>query len=205
MPDLKGIENLYLILAFLVPGLVTTYVRAQFLTGRVRNVADSAVPYLALSVLYYGLSFPAVEAVLSVHEPGWSKGAAWIALIFLGPALFGFLLGLAAAGDWVRRLAARIGLNPVHPAPTAWDYVFAGRRGDAFVLVTLENGSMIAGLFGADSFASSDPAERDLLIEEVHDVDDEGRWTERPERVAILVPAKQIKHVEIWRTSGGER
>lgn len=204
MPDLKGISNLYLVLAFLVPGLIIAFVRSQFLTGRLRTVQDNAVAYLALSVLYYGVAFPAVEYVLSIREPGWQKAGAWIGLIFLGPALVGLLLGLAAAGDLGRRILARFGLNPVHPSPTAWDYVFAGRRGSAYVIVTLEGGATVAGLLGPDSFASSDPAERDLLIEEILDVDDEGRWTTRSERVAILIPAKQIKYVEIVQPRGEE-
>lgn len=203
MPDLKGTENLYLVLAFLVPGLVITFVRAHFLTGRLRSVQDNAVAYLALSVLYYGISFPAVEYVLSIREPGWPKAAAWTTLIFVGPAVVGLLLGLAAAGDLARRLLGLVGLNPAHPSPTAWDFVFAGRRGAAYVIVTLEGGSTVAGLFGSASFASSDQAERDLLIEEIVDIDEEGRWAARAERVAILLPAKQIRHVEIVQPRSG--
>lgn len=33
-------------------------------------------------------------------------------------------------------------------------------------MVTLEDGEMVAGFFGTNSFASSDTAERDLYIEE---------------------------------------
>ena len=34
MPDLKSLDNLYLILGFLVPGLIALFVRSQFVPGR---------------------------------------------------------------------------------------------------------------------------------------------------------------------------
>jgi hypothetical protein len=32
MPDLKNIQSIYLVLAFIVPGMIIAFVRAQFLT-----------------------------------------------------------------------------------------------------------------------------------------------------------------------------
>ena len=35
MPDLTSLENLYLIVGFLAPGLIVLFVRSQFVTGRI--------------------------------------------------------------------------------------------------------------------------------------------------------------------------
>jgi hypothetical protein len=61
MPDLKNLENIYLVVAFIVPGLIITYTRAQFITGRTRSPSDSVLVYLALSVIYYGLALPGLQ------------------------------------------------------------------------------------------------------------------------------------------------
>ncbi|OAF05543.1 hypothetical protein AYJ54_01160 [Bradyrhizobium centrolobii] len=53
MPDLKSVESVYLVLAFVVPGMIITFVRAQFFTGRMHSLSESIVTYLAVTVLYY--------------------------------------------------------------------------------------------------------------------------------------------------------
>jgi len=49
-----------------------------------------------------------------------------------------------------------------------------------------------------NSFASSDTSERDLYIEEEYTVTDQGKWESRPERVGILISAKEIRYIEFW-------
>lgn len=70
MPDLKGAANVYLVLALVVPGMLIVWARAQFITGRLQPVKDAVVAYLALSVVYYALAFPAVEYALTFERPG---------------------------------------------------------------------------------------------------------------------------------------
>lgn len=201
MPDIKSIQSVYLLLAFVVPGMVIMLVRAQFLTGRVKTMSENIVSYIALTVLYYGLAAPFVEYVLSFDEPGLAKIAAWLAMIFALPALVGLLLGASAQNDVFRKCLQYLRINPVHVTPSAWDYAFSRLRGDHFVMVTLADGSTVAGIYGQRSFASSDPAERDLYLQEIYDVDD-GAWTKRPEQQAILIPSKEIKNVQIWNPKG---
>jgi len=201
MPDLKNIESIYLVLAFVVPGMVIAYVRAQFLTGRIRTFSDNVVAYLAVTVLYYGVTAPLVEYVLSIRDPGRLKIFAWLGLIILLPAAVGFLLGVLEQRDVVRRFLQRFGINPIHTTPCAWDYAFARLRADHFVMVTLSDGSTVAGIYGSHSFASSDPAERDLFLQEIYDVDGDS-WTKRSEQQAILIPSKEIRFVQIWKPNG---
>jgi hypothetical protein len=86
----------------------------------------------------------------------------------------------------------------IHVVPTAWDWHFNRIRGDCCVLVTLTNGDYVAGYYGTDSFASSDGGERDLYLEETEDwTEDHGR-SERPERIGILILAREIRHVQFW-------
>lgn len=67
-----------------------------------------------------------------------------------------------------------------------------------FIMVTLASGEKVAGLFGGNSFASSDIRERDLYIEEEYTVDEHGKWEQRPERVGVLISAKEIRYIEFW-------
>lgn len=119
--------------------------------------------------------------MLSIQEPGLQKILAWVCLIFLGPACVGFVLGILTQKDVFRRILQFCKVNPVHATPSAWDYAFARLKGDHFVMVTLEDGSTVCGIYGARSFASSDPTERDLLLQEIYDLDgDSWQWCKAP-------------------------
>ncbi|SFM50529.1 hypothetical protein SAMN05216573_102165 [Bradyrhizobium sp. Rc3b] len=201
MPDLKSVESVYLVLGFIVPGMIITLVRAQFFTGRVRTLSENVVTYIALTVLYYGMAAPVVEYVLSIREPGRAKIFAWLGLIILLPTAIGFAFGFLGQNDVFRRILQYFKINPVHAAPSAWDYAFARLRGDHFVMVTLSDGSTVSGVYGSHSFASSDPTERDLFLQEIYDVDSDS-WKKRSEQQAILIPSKEIKHVQIWNPKG---
>lgn len=200
MPDLKSLDNIYLVLAFIVPGMIVSVVRAQFITGRTLKQSENIIFFLALSGLYYALTLPLIEMLLKSGLDGWRRGFAWIAVVILGPAILGVILGFLTQRNVGRWIAHSLRLNPVHSAPTAWDYVFpALPMGGRYVRVTMEDG-IVTGLFGDQSFASSDPSERDIFLEEVWDLSEIGEWTPRPEKIGVLIPAKQVKFVEFWNT-----
>lgn len=71
MPDVKSIETISYIFAFLVPGLIILFVRSQFITGRMPPHNEAILSYLVMTLVYYALAFPFLEYVLSVKEPRW--------------------------------------------------------------------------------------------------------------------------------------
>ncbi len=200
LPDMKSVENIYLLLGFLVPGLIMTWVRVQFTTGRVPPAKEALLAYLAQSVAYYALVLPAVEFVVD-RPPGYGRAAAWFLLVFGGPALVGLALGLNARQGLTRSFLGRLRLSVIHVMPTAWDWKFAANQVH-WVLVTLKDGTRFAGIFGADSFASSDPAERDLYLEKVYDLDDANNWIDRGEK-GVLLTAGEIRTVEFLPETKG--
>ena len=182
--------------------MIASFVRAQFITGRIPAHTEAALSYLALSIIYYALALPAVDYVLSLNEPGYHKTISWFALVFIGPAIFGLLLGLNAQREWGRRFLQWCCLNPVHVMPTAWDWKF-GNTPAQWVLVTLKDGTRFAGFCGKGSFMSSDPKERDLYVERVYDVDDEHVW--HPRESSVLIAPGEIRTMEFWPYKNEER
>lgn len=144
------------------------------------------------------MALPFVGSVLSIQEPGYEKALAWFALTFVGPAVLGLLLGVNIQKDLFRRVLQRCGLNPVHVIPTAWDWKF-GVMKEQWVLVTLKDGTRFAGFCGNDSFMSSDPAERDIYIQWIYDIDDNNNWSQRGEN-GVLIAAGEISTIEFWPT-----
>ena len=196
MSNLMFLDNIYLALLFFVPGLVVLFVRSQFVTGAKFSHSAAWLPYLAISVIYYALAFPLIDFVVAIDEPIYGKILAWFSLVFAGPAVLGLVLGINIQESLFRRLLQRCGLNPVHVIPTAWDWKF-GNMTEQWVLVTLKDGTRFAGFCGSDSFMSSDPAERDIYIQQVYDVDDDNNWSSSGEK-ALLITADEVQTVEFW-------
>jgi Family of unknown function (DUF6338) len=198
MPDMKDLANVQLVIAFVVPGLIISYVRARFISGRMDKLTDAVLGYLSLTVVYYGLALPFIDYILD-QPSGWIKNFYWWILIAVGPAVFGMLLGVGAQRGWIRWIAHKLGMRPVHSTPNSWDWRFGSCTGQQFIMVTMTDGATAAGVFGSRSFASSDPTERDIYIEELWDVpDDGGAWTPQASRKGVLIPAKEIRFVNFW-------
>ena len=202
MPDLISTDNAYLILFFLVPGIVVLYVRAQFLTGWHPLQPTEILSYFTISVIYYALALPFVDGVLPIINLEPKSLLAWFTLVFLGPAVFGLFLGIAVQKNWFFRALQLLGLNPVHPVPTAWDWKF-GRMESQWVLVTLQDGTRFAGYFDSKSFASSDPSERDIFIRRICDIDSENIWHLRNEK-SVLISSDQVQTIEFWSNNPQE-
>ncbi len=199
MPDFKEIDNFYLVLAFIVPGLVIVYARSRFISGRTPSHTENILGYVTISLVYYALTLPIIEFVLSIEKPWVARAAVWILLTLVGPALFGLFLGVWAQREWGAQIALGLGLSTIHVIPAAWDWRFSKiPRGGMFVMVTLTTGESVAGFFGPNSFASSDGGERDIYIEEEYSVGDTGAWLPRPAKVGILIPVKEIRNIEFW-------
>ncbi|WP_376100963.1 DUF6338 family protein (plasmid) [Roseomonas sp. CCTCC AB2023176] len=195
MGDVKSLEQLALVAAFLSPGLIALFVRAQFLTGRMDTTKDAILGFFTLSTIYYGLLAPFLPWLATRGLAPTSGALPLFLWTVVGPALFGSVLGVNASRGWTWNMLVRLGLQTVHVIPTAWDRTF-GQFPAAWVTVTMKDGSKVSGFMGARSFASSDPKERDLYIEKVYRVDEEGAWHGVGDR-SILVPAGDIRCVEI--------
>ncbi|MGP0566715.1 MULTISPECIES: DUF6338 family protein [unclassified Nitrospina] len=196
MPDMKSLNEIYLVLILLVPGLVVIYVRSQFVTGRRPPHSEAILSYLTVSCIYYALALPFVDLVISLPENSSFKIIAWFTMVFLGPAFLGLALGVNIQKGLFHRFLKRCNLNPVHVMPTAWDWKLGGMT-EEWVLVTLKDGTRFGGFCGKESFMSSDPAERDLYIQWIYDIDDNNKWAPRGEN-GVLITAGEISTIEFW-------
>jgi hypothetical protein len=112
------------------------------------------------------------------------------------------MIGWLHQNNAIRKVLLHLGFNPVHVVPTSWDWKFSGTR-PSWVLVTLNDGSAVRGFFGSRSFASSEPAERDLYIQEVFRENEHGDWVPIERTGGILLRADSIKHIEFWEEIDG--
>lgn len=83
------------------------------------------------------------------------------------------------------------------PYPSAWDYFFA-RRTVCFVLIHLNNGQMVGGFYGPDSYATSFPNHGDIYLEAVYRVDETGTFVEPIESTqGLLISRDEYSYIEL--------
>lgn len=189
MPPALTPSDVASILAYLIPGFIALYVRSQFVTTPHLQNNERLLSYVTISVIY--------NALVIRYFPGAISDSWFVPVFIVGPIIVGVLLGVNTQKDFVRGLLGKIKLSTIHPIPTAWDWKFTSITGEQWVLVNLKNGDVIRGLLGSDSFASSDPIDRDLYIQWIYGTDEEGRWIPLGNR-GILITADEISTIEFW-------
>jgi hypothetical protein len=158
-----------------------------------RFLTLSCVNYAVWSWLIY-LIFFTERALLS----DFYTALAVAVVVFISPILIGVLLGYFSQKEWIKKILNRLGLKTISSIPTSWDYKFSKINESVWLIVTLKDGSTVAGYFGTNSFASSIDSERDLYIEEIYKIDANESWERLIPPCSILLKGEEIKYIEFW-------
>ena len=193
------------------------YVRSRLLPIKRVELKDAILGYVAISFFYQAMLVPIEAAGLAIanlsspfgtwlhsRQQGWilspevsgiGKALALIMSSLALPAAIGLVAGLDADKGWSRAFMRRRGVNLNHPIDVAWDWKLG--QEECWVHVTLKDGTKWAGHLGVDSFSSTDPSERDLYIDDVHDTGkDDKVWVARG--TGIWIAHGEIQSIEFW-------
>jgi hypothetical protein len=200
---LETLPGLYFIVSVLVPGFIGSGVFSVFVPTRAHREKEVLLlRYLTATAFNYAICSPVIYLLLvgglfSGSVAG--QALSWFFVVFVAPALLAALAAWIVQRDGLARVFGLIGLRTISPIPTGWDWVFSTTE-PCFVLVTLTDGTEIAGYFGRQSMASSDPLRRDIFVERVYTVpNDGGPWQEAPGSFGMHVDGAQIAYIEFRR------
>lgn len=184
-------------LAFLVPGFVYTTTVSLVLSSRYRDNERPWLQYLSVSAFLWIVSGPVLLWAHSMPK-SWQY-ASLVFVTFLWPVASGMAFSHLQSSGKLRGWLVQLGFNPIHFRATAWEYKLRSVREYTWVLVTLTDGNQTLGKFGATSLASSDPAERDLYLEEVWRIPPgEKEWEPAPRTDGIWIRGDAIKTIEFY-------
>lgn len=191
--DIWSQDKLILFIAFVVPGFIALKVYELFSPTKERDTSKQLIDVVSYSCFNYAVMFWPLTIVEStgfkLNCPKTYYLTYFLAL-FVIPALLAFGLNQLRKAQWIQRLLP-------HPTQKPWDFVFSQRE-TYWVRVTLKNGTVIGGLYGARSFASSAPAEEQIYLEQ-HWVLNKNEGFKRPveETAGIIILAAEIATVEL--------
>jgi hypothetical protein len=195
---LETITDLYFVMAIFVPGFVYDAVLSKFVPRHASAMREFVLLRLFTATAFnYAVCSPLIYLLVTgaVFVKPVAQAITWLGIIFVSPIFLALIVALASQMGLLGSLSRYIRLRPISPIPTGWDWIF-GRTDPCYLLVTLRNGSEVAGYFGRQSMASSDPTCRDLYLEEVFQVPPEGPWQSVQRSSGVYIDGSQIAIIE---------
>ena len=181
-------ENMAQLLMILVaPGFISLKIWGLIHPSQKIQISESLTEAIIFSSFNYIVTIWLSFLVKDTHF-------AWIyfvAAMIVFPVLWPILLKRILNSTFLKKKIISI-------IPKSWDYFFS-RKECCFMLIHLNNGRIIGGLYGPDSFASSYPEKEDLYLQEVWKVDEEGNFIEKISgSKGVLVHYDVIEYIELF-------
>jgi hypothetical protein len=212
---------LLILVAFVLPGFVAVLLKERIYEVRgEESTFDRLLTTVYYSLLVYMLPALAVCVLSALNAldrvdlhsfftgraPLWLTGLVAVAVLLLLPAAAAY-----GAWAWVRSQQRidwldRLNIRRAHRVATSWDFAFDSEQ-DHLLVITLKDGSRVAGYYGPESHSGYGTKTPDLFLEERWDFSEDGTRLEGPSpgNVGIYVPADQIVAVEQYLVSDAQR
>ena len=176
----------------------------RLLTTAYYSVLVWAVP--ALAAVIAGVGRDGLERFFAGRSPLWVTAvvAASVLLVLPAGAAYGAWRWMSSPTrqTWLKRL----GIGRAHRFPSSWDWAFDTGQ-DFLLVVTLRDGTRIAGYYGTRSHSGYGTKLRDLFLEERWDISDDGRELEGPVsgNLGVWISAEDIVAVEQYALNDEQR
>jgi hypothetical protein len=187
-------DKLLLFIAFVIPGFVSLKAYELFFPSQRTESVKQIVEAITYSCINYALLFWLIVFVESSDIKatcGFLYFVFYIFVLFIAPIIWVWI--------WkILRSSERFQKSAPHPTQKPWDYVF-GKRIPYWVIVTLKDGTKIAGSYDSNSFSSSTPAEEQIYLEEVWMMNEDGGF-ERPKESTkgIIILSNEMVSIEFF-------
>ena len=140
----------------------------------------------------FAFLFPLFYLLVSVENIGWF--GLWLTILvvlFIGPVAWPYLLTLLFTSDFVAN-------HLKIPYPSTWEYFFDQDK-YFFLLIHLNDGGQIGGVWGDDSYSGSYPHEGDLYLQAVYEIKEDGTFGEPlPYTEGLLIKSGEYSHIEVF-------
>jgi CDP-diglyceride synthetase len=196
---LENFADLYFVVAVFVPGFIYCGVISTFVPLRALKERESLLlRYLTATAFNYAILSPLIYLLVIGYKPDnpVAQSVAWFFILFVSPVVLAMVRAKIIQRNGLGWFYERLGLRAISPIPTGWDWIFS-TTDPCFVLITLIDGTEIAGYFGKKSMASSDPDHKDIFIQLVYTVPaNGGPWVALPGSLGVHIDGAQIGYME---------
>lgn len=194
-----SIDYLLAFALFVLPGAISMYIFGLLVAQGDRLLKDRILEAICFSLLNFALCFWPIQFLFREGFLREYPLGAWLialATLVIAPMIWPF-----AAHRLLRFAEARRLIAP--QARTAWDDFFDAQRSGVWMQVILTDDTVVGGIFGQNSYASSFPEPGHLYIQELWEIDSAGRFVKQEiGSPGILLRPNDYLYVKVF--SGGE-
>ena len=181
---------------FIMPGFLINNIIDATNPPKNRTETILSLRYLGYSIINCAFLSWAYKIILPLKDTHPVRfWLLFLLITFIGAMIIGFLLAILKQNNVVKKIWDILHIRTIHPTPTAWDYIFS-QQAASYVIVTLQDGTEIRGLYSTKSFCSSENDCNDIFIEKTYKIGDNGEWIESPDSNGIYIACGNIKHIE---------
>lgn len=195
MSELGDPAKVPALLALLAPGFIILWFRTRVLEGATPEIKQQLFYFAVMSGAYYAALTPIFHMEGGRPLSPWAWG---LLFYFIVPVAIGLIVGWITQFDLEYRVAEKLGMHFAHRVPTAWDFRFGRLPPGSFVLLTLKDGSMVAGRMLEGSFAASAKEGRDLYLGEIWTVPATGPWEKLEPPRGLLISGDEVRYIEFF-------
>jgi hypothetical protein len=187
-------DTLRLILIFFVPGFISMKIYDLFVPSERRDFSKSLMEAVSFSCINFALTYWAIIAINTDNYPSEHPIPYYLSslgILFLAPIFWPILYSQMMKLPFFRQ-------RTIHPIPKPWDYVFS--KGESlWVIVHLKDGRRIGGRYDTKSFTSSFPADEQIYLEEVWQLDEKGRFKNQIEASrGLIISQSNFEAIEFF-------
>jgi len=189
-------------LLWIVPGAFIALFRSFAIRGSFPSISKDDVSAFLLGSIVYAFIVVLATGGKALDADALKAYSGWTAffVIVVLPALVGMVLGLIEASDTIGRLLRKVGIRLPSPDATAWETLFRELPSNSVLVVTLKDGSTVAGRWvggSCGSASSSDSKIMDLYLGQTGTLNAQGTYTPKTPRRGIYLSAGEIRYVEV--------
>jgi len=180
-------DNIKLFSLFIIPGFLSLKIWGLLHPSQKLVLSESIMEALVFSCFNYITTYW-LYSILDKADCIWIY---FLIVLFITPIVWPVLLKFVLTSRSIKNKIISI-------TPKSWDYFF-NKRECCFMLVHINNGDVIGGLYGDDSFASSYPEKNDVYLQEIWETDEDGKFKEKiPNTRGLLINPDIIDYIELF-------
>ncbi len=189
------VDKLFLFIAFVIPGFISLKVYELLNPGVEKESSKQIIDAIAYSCINYAILF---WPIVKVESGTLRQNSPNLYAVFYLTVLFLFPIIWVLLWQWIRTKKIVQKAIP-HPTQKPWDYVFS-KREPYWIKAILKNGTIIAGKYAENSFASSSPAQEQIYLEEAWIINNKGGFERKKKQTAgVIILSSEIAYVELFK------
>lgn len=192
--ELFTFNNMIFFILFFIPGFISMKVYHLLIASGNTDFSKSITEVIAFSSINYA-SLSWLIIIVYKNDVYANHFYLFISIsffiIFIAPILWTILYVRLAKSKF-------LGKYILSPIKEPWDFFFEKRK-SCWVIVNLNSGERIGGVYSDKSYSSAFPNKYQLYLEELWEVDTEGYFIQRKERTnGIIIFGDEIKSLEFY-------